>query len=160
MAFSIIDVVFLVVILIFTIIGVIKGFIDNLFGKLSWILAILGAFFFYDRIATSLLAGIENKIIANILSFLLLFVVIFIVIKLLQVVLQKIFSGAILGSLDRALGFFFGVVEGLAIVTLVMFLLSNQPFFAIDNLSNNSFFFELFNKYLSNFTVEGIVAQV
>ena len=160
MAFSMIDIVFLVVILIFTIIGVVKGFIDNIFGKLSWILAILGAFFFYDRVAVAFLSGIGNKIVENILSFLILFVVIFIVVKLIQVVLQKIFSGAILGSLDRALGFFFGIVEGLAIVTLIIFLLANQPFFSIDGLSSGSFFFELFNKYLSNFNVEGIITNV
>ena len=157
MTFSVIDIVFLVVIVLFTIIGVVKGFIDNLFGKLSWILAMLGSFFFYDRVATYLLSGISNKIIANILAFLILFVVIFIVVKLLQVVLGKVFSGKILGSLDKALGFFFGLVEGLAIVTLVMFLLSNQPFFSIEGFTSDSFFFNIFTKYLFGLT-EGIIA--
>ena len=163
MSFIVIDYIFVAVIILFAIIGVVKGFVDNIFGKLSWILGILGAFFFYERVATGFFGGIGNKIVANILAFLILFVVIFLIVKLLQVVMGKIFSGAILGSLDRALGFFFGIVEGIAVVALVIFILGNQPFFPVDNLFNGSFFYSLFEKYMSNInfqSLEGIVNNV
>ena len=156
MAFTVIDYIFVFVIILFAILGVVKGFIDNVFGKLSWILGILGAFFFYDTVARNVLSGISNHIAANILAFIIIFVIVFLIIKMIQVIIGRMFELPVLNSLDRALGFFFGVVEGLAVVTLIIFLLCNQPFFNIDNLFDNSFFFGLFNRFLSNVNIGAI----
>lgn len=150
MTLAIIDYIFIVVIILFAILGVVKGFIDNIFGKLSWIVGILGAFFFYDQVARNVLTGIKNVIAANILAFVILFVIIFLIIKMIQVIIGRLFECPVLNSLDRALGFFFGIVEGIAVVALIIFLLCNQPFFQIDNLFDGSFFFRLFNRFLSS----------
>ena len=149
MSFAVIDYIFCLVILVFAIIGVVKGFIDNIFGKLSWILGILGAFFFYDRVSRELLTGIRNVVLSNVVAFIILFVVIFLVIKIIQVILSKVFAGKILGSLDKALGFFFGIVEGLAIVALIIFILCNQTLFPVDGIFNESFFLDIFNQFIT-----------
>ena len=44
------------------------------------------------------------------LAFLLLFIITYVLIKLLEKILGWIFKGDILKSLDRSLGFFFGLV--------------------------------------------------
>lgn len=160
MNFAVIDFIFIVVILLFAILGVVKGFIDNIFGKLSWILGIIVAFFFYKRVSTNFLSGISNKIVANVLAFLILFVIVFIIVKMIQVILNRIFDNDVLNSLDRALGFLFGIVEGFAVVALVIFLLCNQPFFSIDNLFDKSFFFNIFNKFISNVNIGALAEYV
>lgn len=156
MNFVVIDYIFCFVIILFAILGVVKGFIDNIFGKLSWILGIIGAFIFYDQVARNVLTGITNHIAANILAFIILFVIIFLIIKMIQVIIGRLFECQVLNSLDRALGFFFGIVEGIAVVALIIFLLCNQPFFNINNLFDGSFFFSLFNRFLSNVDIGAI----
>lgn len=145
---AVIDFIFIGIIILFAVIGVIKGFIDNLFGKLSWILGLIFAFFFYDTVARNALSGLKNQIVANILAFIIIFIIVFLIVKMVQVILSKINNLPILNSLDRALGFLFGIVEGIAVVTLIIFILCNQPFFSIENIFNGSFFFDLFNKFL------------
>ncbi len=148
MTFTVIDWIFGIVILTFAIVGLIKGFVENVFGKLSWILGIILACIFYDDAGNLVLSSINNTILRNILSFLIVFIVVFLIVKLAQVIVAKIFEGKILKSLDRTLGFFFGAAEGLAITGLSIFLLSVQPFFSVENLFDGSFFYSIFGVIL------------
>lgn len=141
MNFAIIDWVFSGVILLFAIGGAIKGFIDNVFGKIAFIVGIILAWLFYKNIAGGLLKDVKNTYIANVLAFLLIFVVTFLVIKLVQMIVAKVFEWSILKSLDRTLGFIFGIVEGGAVVCLIVFLISVQPFFNPAPLLGGSFFY-------------------
>lgn len=150
MTFVVIDYVFVLLLIMFTILGVMRGFIDNIFGKLSWIGGIIGAFFLYKTVSQNIFANIENKLLANILSFVILFIILFLIVKMVQIIVAKVFEISVLSSLDRALGFLFGIVEGIAVVFLIMFVLENQPFFQIGDISNGSFFFELLNKFLTS----------
>ncbi len=143
MNFAIIDWVFSIIILIFAVSGLIKGFIDNVFGKIAFVAGILLAYLFYKDIATGLLKDIKIPVVANIISFLLIFVVTFLVIKIIQMIVAKVFEWSILKSLDRTLGFIFGIVEGAAVVCLIVFLLSAQPFFNTQTLFEGSFYFNL-----------------
>ncbi len=143
MNFAIIDWVFSIIILIFAVSGLIKGFIDNVFGKIAFVAGILLAYLFYTDIATRLLKDIKIPVVANIISFLLIFVVTFLVIKIIQMIVAKVFEWSILKSLDRTLGFIFGIVEGAAVVCLIVFLLSAQPFFNTQTLFEGSFYFNL-----------------
>lgn len=145
MNFTVIDWFFSVIVVIFSIIGLSKGFIDNIFGKLAWILAIISSCLFYDDAANMVLSGMENNLLQKVLSFLMVFVFVFLIVKLVQVIVSKIFEWNILKSLDRTLGFFFGIIEGLVVVGLFIFLLSVQPFFSTEKLFENSFFYGLVN---------------
>lgn len=148
MTFTIIDWIFAVVIAIFAIIGLSKGFIDNIFGKLAWILAVICGCFFYDDAAQLVLGSIENQILKSVVAFLMVFVFVFLIVKLVQVIVAKIFEWNILKSLDRTLGFFFGIVEGLVVVGLIIFLFTVQPFFSTERLFEGSFFYGLINSIL------------
>ena len=141
----VIDWIFGIIIVVFAVSGLIKGFVDNVFGKLAFIAGIICGWIFYKSLATTLLKDIKVPYAANILSFLLIFVVVFLIIKLAQMIVSKIFEWSILKSLDRTLGFIFGIVEGAAVVCLIIFLLSVQPFFDVTNLFNGSFFYSLVN---------------
>ena len=139
MNFMVIDWIFSGIILIFAVVGVIKGFIDNIFGKIAFIAGIILGYFFYKDVAEGLLKDIKVPYAANIIAFLLIFVVTFLIIKIVQMIVSKVFEWSILKSLDRTLGFIFGIVEGAAVVCLLIFLLTAQPFFSVDNLFDGSY---------------------
>ena len=159
MSFTVIDWVFSGIILIFAISGVIKGFIDNVFGKIAFIAGILLGYLFYKDIAAILSKDIKFPFAANILAFLLIFVVTFLVIKIIQMIVSKVFEWSILKSLDRTLGFIFGLVEGAAVVCLAIFLLTAQPFINVENLFDGSFYYNLVTS-LFNSTKEEIGTHV
>ena len=159
MSFTVIDWVFSLIILLFAINGVIKGFIDNVFGKIAFITGIILGYFFYKDVATGLLKDIKIPFAANIIAFLLIFVVTFLVIKLIQMIIAHIFQWSILKSLDRTLGFIFGIVEGAAVVCLIIFLITAQPFFSPHNIIDGSFYYNLVTS-LFNSTKEEISTHV
>ncbi len=143
MTFTVVDWIFSAIILVFAISGVIKGFIDNVFGKIAFVAGILLAYLFYKDIAEKLLKDVKVAYAANIIAFLLIFVVTFLVIKIVQMIVAKVFEWSILKSLDRTLGFIFGIVEGGAVVSLIIFLLIAQPFFSVQPIFEGSFFVNL-----------------
>ena len=143
MTFIVVDWVFAAIILIFAISGVIKGFIDNVFGKIAFIAGIILAYMFYKDVAAGLLKDIKIPYAANIIAFLLIFVVTFLIIKIVQMIVSKVFEWSILKSLDRTLGFIFGIVEGGAVICLIIFILTAQPFFNVQTLFDGSFFYNL-----------------
>ena len=150
MDFAVVDWIFSGIILIFAISGVIKGFIDNVFGKLAFVVGLLMAYLFYKNLANGLLKDIKIAYLANIVSFLLIFIVTFLSIKIVQMIVAKVFEWSILKSLDHTLGFIFGIVEGAAVVCLLIFLLDAQPFFNVQNILNGSFFYNLITSFLNS----------
>lgn len=150
MNFTVIDWIFGIVIIIFAIGGLLKGFINNIFGKLAWILAIITSSLFYGKASEMFFSGIANDILKKILGFLLVFVVMFLIIKFIQIIVSKLFEWNILKSLDRTLGIFFGIIEGFAIIGIFIFLLTIQPFFNSEVFLADSFFYNLLNQVLIN----------
>ena len=159
MIFTTVDWVFSIMILIFAISGLIKGFINNVFGKIAFVAGIIFAWLFYKDIAAGLLKDIKVPYAANIIAFLLIFVVVFLIIKLVQMIVSKVFEWSILKSLDRTLGFIFGIVEGAAVVCLIIFLLTAQPFFPVENLLYDRFYVNVVTS-LFNSTKEEIGTHV
>ena len=63
--------------------------------------------------------------------------------------IKNSFESDIMKGLDRALGFLFGLVEGVVIVCFVLTLLYAQPWFNVDNLLQDSFFHNFLGKFLA-----------
>lgn len=140
MHFSFVDIVFFVIILFFGIMACAKGFIKELFGKLSVIAGILVAVLFCGKLSPYLENIIKIQTACVVIAFILLFIATFLLVKIIQTVIGSIASGDILKSLDRLLGFVLGVLEGLAIVCFILVLLKAQPWFNADSLTSDSFF--------------------
>lgn len=143
MTFTVIDWICAIIIVIFALIGVIKGFVNNVMGKMALVLGVILACMFYGKIGELCLNSIENISLRNVVAFVLIFVVVFLIVKIIQMIISKVFQMEVLKSLDRTLGFFFGALEGFAVVCLIMFLLSIQPFFSMENLFQDSFFYSI-----------------
>ena len=148
MSLVVIDWIFLIIIGIFMVVALIKGFVNELFGKASWIIGIILAIFSYSKVSVMLQNKISNLILCNILAFLIIFAVSYIILKIIGAIIHKIFQMNILVGIDKTLGAAFGLIEGFAIVCLIMFIMNVQPFFDTSSLLANSFFYGLMNQYI------------
>ena len=157
--FAIIDLVLLGIILLFTIVAAIKGFVKAIFGKLCWIVGLIASFLFYSLVTPYMQKYIENLTLATIVSFIAIFIVVFLIIKIIEVIISHIFKGEILKSLDRALGAFFGFAEGVAIVFVIVFVITQQPWIDVTQLTSDSIICNLLAPFIQT-THEMIIKEV
>jgi len=140
----VIDYVFIALILLMVIHGYFKGFIEEIFSWATIILALWMGVLFYAAggafIRTNFMENV--RVVPEVLAFVAIFIIVTAVLKLLKRLLKDVIEGAKLQSLDKILGVIFGAIEGLAIVTLVLFVLRVQPLFDASNLIGDSFFAE------------------
>jgi membrane protein required for colicin V production len=145
MNFAVIDVIFILLITLFIIRCYLKGFINEVFPMAGFVLGLLVALFFYKKggafIRAKFMPGTD--VIPEILAFIFLFLFIFIFIKLLEKLLSDIIYQVELDSADRFLGVLFGLAEGIAVVSLILFLLRIQPLFDAGPLLSESVFAKL-----------------
>lgn len=142
-----IDIIFGILILVAAVRAAFRGFVTEALSMAAFILGIAGAILFHRMLAeyieTLWGASMWNVIIA----FLVLFVVIYLVAKLLEGILHKILMTLRLDKLDKALGFFLGIIEGVIVVAVILFLMAWQPFFDVQELIETS----VVSRFLSAF---------
>lgn len=148
MNFGIIDIVFALIIVVCCIGAAFKGFIKAVLSKLAIVFGIILAIVFYDDLAIIFGKRINSVFLCKILSAICIFIVVFIIIMIIQKILSKLFSGEILRSLDKTLGFFFGLVGGVFIVMCLLKLCYIQNFIDMTSILNESFFHNLFKGVL------------
>lgn len=142
---TVIDIVFIVIIAIFTLRCAVRGFISELMSMAALVFGLLAAMFFFRR------GGIfvrerflpDTETLSDIIAFAALFLIVFIVIKILEKMMKDIIKGIHLGGVDSFLGFFFGLAEGIIIVCLLLFLICIQPVADPASILEDSFFAEL-----------------
>lgn len=148
--FVTIDVVFGILILIVAIAGLVNGFRKEVFGKVTPVVSCVLSFLFYQRLVEPVESYVKNHILSVILSFLLIFIIVFIVMKIIELVIDKIFGGEIFKSLDRTLGFFFGIIEGMALVCIILMILRVQPWFDMSRIFEGSFCVKFFGNFIDS----------
>lgn len=140
MSFCTADYVFLGIIIFFTIISTIRGFVSELFKKASWLLGIICGCIFCENVGNLFLKNvISNGFVRIILGFLIVFIIVFLIFKLLEIIFSRLVDNAILGSLNRALGVILGIGEGIAVVCLIIIFVKSQPFFEVEWLDKSFF---------------------
>lgn len=152
MSFSVIDIVFGVIVLAFAFMAWRKGLIAEVLGKLAPIISLLVAALFFGQLAPHVVkvAPIPHALSA-VVAFLVLFVGTFIIIKILQVVLSGLVSTIDVFKLDKLLGLILGAVEGLFIVAAIMIILLAQPWFTnLHDVIHESIFWILLGALVSS----------
>jgi membrane protein required for colicin V production len=136
------DVVFIVLIALFTLRCFLKGFIHEFFSIAAIVLGLIASLYFYksggEFVRNRFMP--ETKTIPEIIAFIALFVIIFFVMKILEFMLKDIVEGIELGGVDRFLGILFGFIEGMVVVSLVLFIIRIQPLFDPSPLLADSLF--------------------
>ncbi|MDR0601318.1 MAG: CvpA family protein [Treponema sp.] len=148
---AVIDIIFAVLIIIFTVRCYLRGFIGELLSMTALVLGLLASLFFYKNgavfIRERFMPGVG--VIPEILAFVILFLVVFIAVKIVEHLLRDIIEGIRLGNVDRFLGIFFGIAEGIVVVSLVLFVLSIQPVFNAHSILEKSLFARILLPFIS-----------
>ena len=131
MSFSTLDIVFAILIFLFSIRCFFRGFITELMSVASLVLGLLAAFLFHKPASAFVMEKWlpNSAILADIIATAAVFLIVFIAIKILEHVIQDIISAVDLGGVDRFIGLIFGFAEGVLLVTLIVWLISIQPLF-------------------------------
>jgi membrane protein required for colicin V production len=103
-------------------IGVMRGLLREVLSILGWIAAFLVAKFYTIQLSPLLPEAIPSDSIRYLAAFVILFLVTLLVTSLLAIALSQAFKLTGLGFLDRICGAFFGIVRGLMIVGVIVFL--------------------------------------
>ena len=145
MGLAVIDIVFIGIIVLFSLHCAVRGFVKEVMSLAAVILGILLAIFFFRTGAEFIRDSFmpEVKTLPEIIAFIAIFFIVFSVVKLVEIMLKNIIEGIHLGGLDRVLGFIFGVAEGIIVVCLLLFVISVQSFFDSGRILEGSFFAEL-----------------
>ena len=140
----VIDIIFIILIFLMIIHGFIKGFIAELFSWAALVLSIWVAVLLFPAGGAFIRARVmENvRVVPELLAFIAIFLLIMIVIKLLERIMRNVVEGANLGAVNRFLGGIFGLIEGLALTALAIFVLRVQPLFDPSTLIEGSIFDE------------------
>jgi membrane protein required for colicin V production len=103
--------------------GIWRGFVYEIFALGAWITGIVCAVVFGQKVATWITFNIDEWL-KIVVAYALVFIVVFIAVSVAGFVFTKIVRAVGLSPVDRGLGAMFGVVRGVLIVTVVVFLAS------------------------------------
>ncbi|OQY33862.1 MAG: hypothetical protein B6241_06520 [Spirochaetaceae bacterium 4572_59] len=139
MSIAAIDIVFISLILIASLRGAFIGMIAELISIAALFISLLLAAVFYPDGAewiNSHSSSLEN--FACIIAFAGIFLVSYILFKLLQKGVVHMIDESRFESVDKLLGFFFGILEGLLLCFLIVYILNFQTFFDISKILKGS----------------------
>jgi len=143
-----VDFVIVGIILISAVISVFRGFIKEVLSLASWVLSFWVAITFYPHLATLLLDYIATPSIRFFTAFFTLFSVTLILAAMVNHIICEVVEKTGLTGTDRALGIIFGIIRGIAIVTLLVLLAGATPM-PEDVWWQNSLLLEHFEKLAS-----------
>jgi membrane protein required for colicin V production len=146
MNLAIIDIIFIVLIFILVIRGGLRGFVLEIMSMAAVVLGLLAAILFYKPgaafVRTKILA--DMQVVPELIAFVALMVIVFLSMKILEYIIRDIVSRVnLLGGIDHALGLAFGLLEGLLLVCLLLFIINIQPLFNPESLLEHSLFEKL-----------------
>ena len=142
--FNIVDGAILVIVLLSAILAYARGLVREIMAILGWIAAAFVAFIFAPQvkplvkeipiIGPIITDSCELSIIASFTGVFALSLVIF---SFFTPLLSSLINKTSAGSVDRALGFLFGMIRGVALIAIMFFayksIFSTETFYMVDN---------------------------
>lgn len=124
-----IDIVCLVIILFFTLIGVWHGFLRGIFRLLAWAAAIAGAYFANSLLSETIAEALETSTFSTTLVCICIgFLIPFLALLFIGHIVNKAITGTVAGKADRILGGVFGVIKALLICFVILTIFHIFPF--------------------------------
>jgi membrane protein required for colicin V production len=102
--------------------SVLRGFVREILALAGWVAACFVAKIYTLQLAQLLPLAIPSEPLRLLAAFLMLFLATLLVCTLLAIALSHVFKKMDLGWLDRCLGGAFGLIRGVIIVTILVFL--------------------------------------
>ncbi|MGA9421085.1 MAG: CvpA family protein [Rhodanobacteraceae bacterium] len=122
------DYTIVAVLLLSVLMGLLRGFVGEVLALACWVLAFWLAWTFGPTLADHFSASISVPSVRILLGYAICFVTVLIAGAIVGFLLRKLIAGSGLSGSDRLLGMVFGLVRGLALVTLVVFIIGFTPF--------------------------------
>ena len=119
---TVVDISILIVIVISMLLGLWRGLVKEDFSLVAWIAAIFVAGFFSAPLADLMVNMLESPTVRRVLASAILFVLVMFIGTLLGNFMSKLSTAIGLKGVDRAQGSLFGILRGMIIVLLVLFL--------------------------------------
>ncbi|CAM5199711.1 CvpA family protein [Oligella ureolytica] len=116
------DYVILGVILASGILGLLRGFLKEVFSLLAYILSFLAAIWWGPNLIPMLARYIDQAVLTVGLAYFLVFIASLLVLGLLNKTLAALLDVTGLGSADWGLGFLFGIFRGVIIVLILVLI--------------------------------------
>ncbi len=125
------DYVFLVIVLVYAMHGLSRGFSRVVVGLVATVAGLLIACWTYGVAASYLMPYTSSRSVANVLGFLIIFIAIQILGAIIGKILHKIFKATGLGWLDRLLGLGFGALKAVVLGIILVLILTAFPVKAV-----------------------------
>ena len=141
----VIDLILAIFIILMIIHGYVRGFVVEFFAWAALLLAIWAAVLLYPTGAAFIRTKIMQnvKYVPEIFAFAIIFIIVMMVIKMLEYVIKDVVEGAKLRGVNKVLGLIFGLIEGLTLTALILFILAIQPVFDVSKLLSESIFAQI-----------------
>jgi len=141
----VIDMIILILIALMVIRGYVRGFLTEVFTWASLLLSLWAAVLLHPAGAEFIRGRIMENVefIPEIMAFIAIFLIVMVLIKMLEHILRDVIMGAKLGGANKTLGAVFGLVEGLTLTALLLFVLSIQPLFDASSVIEGSTFAQI-----------------
>lgn len=124
-----IDIVCLVLIIFFMLIGLWHGFLRGIFRLLAWAAAIAGAYFANRLLADTISSTLQTSTFSTTLVCICIgFLIPFLALLFASHMVNKAITGTVAGRADRILGGIFGIIKAILICFVLLTILHILPF--------------------------------
>jgi len=148
MQLGILDYIFLALIIISSLRGAFRGMIQELISLAALFISLLLSAVFYPDGSQWLRSrsSLENG--ADFIAFIVIFIVAFILFKLIQKGIVYLINETPFEGMDKLLGFFFGLLEGILICFLLVYIVDFQNLIDLGRLTEKSVIMPYLERFL------------
>lgn len=132
------DIIFLVIVGISSIRTALRGFVAEVMSFAAVVGGIAAAVLLSGQLAAFITARFGASVWNTVVAFLAIFIACYLLIKIFERGIYRIVDSIHLERLDRALGFFLGIAEGILLVVIIVLILEIQPFVNLDATLHSS----------------------
>jgi len=143
-----IDVFFTVIVLFMTIKAIVRGFVREFMGLAGIGVGILLGVLFSALLGDFIGANFGYSNWNQVIAFLIIFLVSYVLIKIFENGLNALVDKINLDRLDKSLGLFFGIIEGAALVMIIVFVIEVQPLINTEKIESESWYIQTIHKFM------------
>ena len=122
---NVLDLIIGIILLLFAFAGLRRGLIIEAFYLASFIVGIYGAMYFSDIVADWMAGFVEvGKEYLAVIAFIVTFIIFVVLIRIVGRLVSQLVHAISLGFLDKLGGFFFGIIKGALLTSIVIMIMN------------------------------------